>query len=89
LELDLGHYGRRCFLQGVLDRSDGTLDQLNRIWSDESMVPNRGRARRTRLWRSPASICLNHRDTHHCEGLIAVKTQISGEYLIAVKTYRR
>jgi len=33
-----------------MDRSDGTLDQLNRIWSDESMVPTEAELAAPGLW---------------------------------------
>ena len=40
LELDRSHYDAgAAFCRGVVERSDGRLDQLNRLWSDESMVP--------------------------------------------------
>jgi len=40
LELDRGHYETGVgFCRGVMERSDGSFDQLNRLWSDESMVP--------------------------------------------------
>jgi putative hydrolase len=51
LELDRGHYEAGVsFCQGVMDRSDGTLDQLNRIWSDESMVPTEAELAAPGLW---------------------------------------
>lgn len=51
LELDRGHYEAGvAFCQGVMDRSDGTLDQLNRIWSDESMVPTEAELTAPGLW---------------------------------------
>ena len=40
LELDRGHYDAGvAFCRGVMERSDGSLDQLNRMWSDESLFP--------------------------------------------------
>ena len=51
LELDRGHYEAGvAFCQGVMDRSDGSLDQLNRIWSDESMVPTEAELAAPGLW---------------------------------------
>jgi putative hydrolase len=51
LELDRGHYESGvAFCRGVMERSDGTLDQLNRIWSDESMVPTTAELEAPGLW---------------------------------------
>jgi putative hydrolase len=51
LELERGHYEAGvAFCQGVMDRSDGTLDQLNRIWSDASMVPTEAELAAPGLW---------------------------------------
>jgi putative hydrolase len=51
LELDRGHYETGvAFCRGVLERSDGSLDQLNRIWSDESMVPTEAELVAPGLW---------------------------------------
>ncbi len=51
LELDRGHYEAGvAFCQGVMDRSDGSLDQLNRIWSDASMVPTEAELAAPGLW---------------------------------------
>ncbi len=51
LELDRGHYEAGvAFCRGVMERSDGTLDQLNRIWSDESMVPTEAELVAPGLW---------------------------------------
>ncbi len=51
LELDRGHYEAGvAFCRGVMERSDGTLDQLNRIWSDESMVPTGPELEAPGLW---------------------------------------
>jgi putative hydrolase len=51
LELDRGHYETGvAFCRGVLERSDGSLEQLNRIWSDESMVPTAPELEAPGLW---------------------------------------
>ena len=51
LELDRGHYDAGvAFCKGVMERSDGTLDQLNRIWSDESMFPTAAEFVAPGLW---------------------------------------
>jgi len=51
LELDRGHYDVGvAFCRGVIERSDGTLDQLNRVWSDESMVPTEAELVAPGLW---------------------------------------
>jgi putative hydrolase len=51
LELDRGHYeAGAAFCRGVLERSDGDLDQLNRIWTDESMVPTAPELEAPGLW---------------------------------------
>ena len=51
LELDRGHYETGvAFCRGVMERSDGALDQLNRIWSDESMVPTEAELVAPGLW---------------------------------------
>ena len=51
LELDRGHYeAGAAFCHGVVERSDGSLDQLNRIWSDESMVPTEAELVAPGLW---------------------------------------
>ena len=51
LELDRGHYeAGGAFCRGVMERSDGSLDQLNRIWSDESMVPTASELEAPGLW---------------------------------------
>lgn len=51
LELDRGHYETGvAFCRGVLERSDGSLDQLNRLWSDESMVPTASELEAPGLW---------------------------------------
>jgi putative hydrolase len=51
LELDRGHYEAGvAFCRGVMERSDGSLDQLNRIWSAESMVPTASELEAPGLW---------------------------------------
>jgi len=51
LELDRSHYDAgAAFCHGVMERSDGKLDQLNRIWSDESMVPTEAELVAPGLW---------------------------------------
>ncbi len=51
LELDRGHYDVGvAFCRGVMERSDGNFDQLNRIWSDESMVPTEAELVAPGLW---------------------------------------
>ena len=51
LELDRSHYDTgAAFCRGVMERSDGRLDQLNRIWSDESMVPTEAELVAPGLW---------------------------------------
>jgi putative hydrolase len=51
LELDRGHYETGvAFCRGVMERSDGALDQLNRIWSDESVVPTEAELVAPGLW---------------------------------------
>jgi len=51
LELDRTHYETgAAFCHGVMERSEGKLDQLNRIWSDESMVPTEAELVAPGLW---------------------------------------
>jgi putative hydrolase len=51
LELDRGHYDTGvAFCRGVMERSDGKLDQLNRMWSAESMVPTEAELVAPGLW---------------------------------------
>jgi len=51
LELDRHHYDAGvAFCRGVMERSDGSFDQLNRIWSDESMVPTQPELEAPGLW---------------------------------------
>ena len=51
LELDRGHYEVGvAFCRGVIERSDGSLDQLNRLWTSESMVPTAPELEAPGLW---------------------------------------
>jgi putative hydrolase len=51
LELDRSHYDAgTAFCRGVVERSDGRLDQLNRLWADESMVPTGAELVAPGLW---------------------------------------
>jgi putative hydrolase len=51
LELERSHYEAGvAFCRGVMERSDGSLDQLNRLWSDESMVPTAAELAAPGLW---------------------------------------
>jgi putative hydrolase len=51
LELDRGHYETgAAFCRGVLERSDGSFEPLNRIWSDEAMVPTASELEAPGLW---------------------------------------
>lgn len=51
LELDRGHYDAGvAFCRGVVERSEGTLEQLNRLWTDESMVPTEAELAAPGLW---------------------------------------
>jgi putative hydrolase len=51
LELDRSHYDAgTAFCRGVVERSDGRLDQLNRLWVDESMVPTEAELVAPGLW---------------------------------------
>ena len=51
LELDRGHYDAGvAFCRGVIERTDGKLDALNRLWSAESMVPTRSELEAPGLW---------------------------------------
>jgi putative hydrolase len=51
LELDRSHYDAGvAFCRGVVERSDGTLEQLNRLWTDESMVPTEAELGAPGLW---------------------------------------
>ena len=51
LELDREHYERGvAFCRGVLERSDGELSQLNRLWTREEMVPTASEMDAPGLW---------------------------------------
>jgi putative hydrolase len=51
LELERGHYDAGvAFCRGVLERSEGSFEQLNRLWSDESMVPTESELSAPGLW---------------------------------------
>ena len=51
LELERSHYDAGvAFCRGVVERSDGTLDQLNRLWTDQSMVPTETELAAPGLW---------------------------------------
>jgi putative hydrolase len=51
LQLDREHYEAGvAFCRGVVERSDDSLDQLNRLWSDESMVPTPAELQAPGLW---------------------------------------
>lgn len=51
LELDRGHYDAGlAFCRGVVERSDGSFDQLNRLWSSEAMVPTAAELVAPGLW---------------------------------------
>jgi putative hydrolase len=51
LELDRDHYETGlAFCRGVVERSDGTLDQLNRLWTREEMVPTQSELTAPGLW---------------------------------------
>jgi putative hydrolase len=51
LELDRDDYEAGvAFCRGVVERSDGGLDQLNRLWTRETMVPTRAEVEAPGLW---------------------------------------
>ncbi len=51
LELDRRHYDAGvAFCRGVVERSDGSLDHLNRLWEREEMVPTRSELEAPGLW---------------------------------------
>jgi putative hydrolase len=51
LELDRDHYEAGvAFARGVVERSDDTLDQLNRLWDREEMVPTPNELQAPGLW---------------------------------------
>jgi putative hydrolase len=51
LELDRDHYDAGlAFCRGVVERSDGTLEQLNRLWTREELVPTESELAAPGLW---------------------------------------
>jgi len=51
LELDREHYeAGLAFCRGVLERSEGTFEQLNRLWTSEAMVPTQSELTAPGLW---------------------------------------
>ncbi len=51
LELDRGHYETGvAFCRGVMERTGGSFEQLNRLWSSESMVPTVAELEAPGLW---------------------------------------
>jgi putative hydrolase len=51
LKLDRDHYESGvAFCRGVVERSDGTLDQLNRLWTDEHKMPTPSELEAPGLW---------------------------------------
>jgi putative hydrolase len=51
LQLDREHYeAGLAFARGVVERSDGALDQLNRLWTSEAMVPTTSELQAPGLW---------------------------------------
>ena len=51
LELDREHYEAGvAFCRGVIERSEGTFDQLNRLWSGDAMVPTTSEFAAPGLW---------------------------------------
>ncbi len=51
LELGRDHYDAGvAFCRGVLERSDGSFEQLNRLWADEAMVPTAPELEAPGLW---------------------------------------
>jgi putative hydrolase len=51
LELDRTHYDAGvAFCRGVIERTDGDLDQLNRLWADERMLPTPSELTAPGLW---------------------------------------
>jgi putative hydrolase len=51
LELDRDHYDAGlAFCRGVVERSDNTLEQLNRLWTREEMVPTQSELAAPGLW---------------------------------------
>jgi putative hydrolase len=51
LELDRTHYETGvAFCRGVIERGDGKLDELNRLWTTEAMLPTRAELEAPGLW---------------------------------------
>ena len=51
LQLDREHYEAGvAFARGVVERNDGALDQLNRLWTSEGMVPTASELQAPGLW---------------------------------------
>jgi putative hydrolase len=51
LELDRGHYDSGlAFCRGVVERSDGSLEALNRLWTREEMLPTPSELDAPGLW---------------------------------------
>lgn len=51
LELDRAHYDAgAAFCRGVMERSDGRFEQLNRLWVREAMVPTQAELAAPGLW---------------------------------------
>jgi putative hydrolase len=51
LELDRDHYDAGlAFCRGVVERSDGTLEQLNRLWTREEILPTPSEFTAPGLW---------------------------------------
>jgi putative hydrolase len=51
LQLDRDHYeAGLAFCRGVVERSDGRLDQLNRLWTSEHMIPTQSELTAPGLW---------------------------------------
>jgi putative hydrolase len=51
LELDRGHYDAGlAFCRGVVERSEGSLDALNRIWTREELLPTPSELEAPGLW---------------------------------------
>jgi putative hydrolase len=51
LQLDREHYEAGvAFARGVVERSDGSLDQLNRLWTSAAMVPTTSELQAPGLW---------------------------------------
>ena len=51
LELDRGHYDAGvAFCRGIVERSEGSFEALNRLWSREEMLPTRSELAAPGLW---------------------------------------